>query len=1152
MSIKLRTRHYLHLFLLLALLLVNSLPLAPMAAAVAHAQTPATAHSQRDLAFAHLLAKAQSAGTVRVIVGLTLPLPFGPEGNLTGPEAIRLQRAAIAQQQQSLLQRLAEKNITLYAKFKTIPFLALKVDTAALTALQNAGEVFSISEDRLRTATLASSTQVIGMPAVWTAGNEGEGAAVVIIDSGIDATHPFLAGRVMAEACFSNAGGDGVGASLCPNGQPQQSGNGAADAKTAACLGANGQICDHGTHVAGIAAGKGATFDGVARKADIVAIQVFTRFEAAVCDQFDEPAPCAFTYISDQIRALEHVLTLHEAGDLAIAAVNMSLGGGEYSDQATCDSEEVATKAVIDNLRSVNIATVISSGNNGWTGAMGAPGCISSAVAVGATTDSDAVAPFSNMHPMVDLLAPGVDIDSSIPGGQFASYNGTSMAAPHVTGAWAVLKAINPTASVQEILTLLQTNGVSVTDQRAGGAVTTPRIQVDAALATPALATITPHSGDQGTTVAVTIAGSDTHFATAATTVDFGADITVNTVTVNSPTALVAEITIAAAATPGIRRVTVTTTSASGDEVVSKADGFTVNGNTPTPQIRTITPDNSDPGKALTVTVGAVNTNFVSGRTSADFGHDITVTHVAVISPTQALVAITLAADAKPGARSVTLTTGAEVVSAAQGFRVNIPVPPTGNATLYYDPALSVLQVGVTTQIKLVASPGNTPINGVQISGLVDPAYLQLVNVTYDNTHLDEILEGPTFDATTGAFRLAAGVLGETVTEPFTLLTLEVKALAPTGATGTPLKFIHTFPATDITGPSGSIMEAALDGTVVIGTVGDSATLHGKVDLQGRPQRPAAAWSVPITIELMTSPNSAPALYTATTDNYGEFTLADLATGDYTIRVKNEHTLGNQLDQVTLVAGENNIFFGTLLEGDVETNRSRNQTVLADFGQLSGAFDRCSGDDGYLFNADLDEADDCVTIADFGLLSPNFNTQGWIVYASPLQVPAPLPMARADGLLGFGQIEQTADVGALLSLPLYIDPRDGDAIVGVTVDLRYDPALLEVSGVTLTGALPKVLLKPVVNSNSGSLRFSVAANLGQQVTTRQQIATLQVKLKGATTGATITPVHGQPRQSDIAGVNGSVLATTQAITLRSSNKGGANGFTTFLPLVNGR
>lgn len=1151
MIIKLRTRHYLQLFLLLALLLANSLPLAPMGATVAHAQTASTAHSQRDLAFAHLLAKAQSAGTVRVIVGLTLPLPFGPEGNLTGPEAIRLQRAAIAQQQQSLLQRLAEKNITPYAKFKTIPFLALAVDTAALTALQNAGEVFSISEDRLRTATLASSTQVIGMPAVWTAGNEGEGAAVVIIDSGIDATHPFLAGRVMAEACFSNAGGDGVGASLCPNGQPQQSGNGAADAKTAACLGANGQLCDHGTHVAGIAAGKGATFDGVARKADIVAIQVFTRFEAAVCDQFDEPAPCAFTYISDQIRALEHVLTLHEAGDLAIAAINMSLGGGEYSDQATCDQEENATKAVIDNLRSVNIATVISSGNNGWTGAMGAPGCISSAVAVGATTDGDVVAPFSNMHPMVDLLAPGVDIDSAIPGGQFASYNGTSMAAPHVTGAWAVLKAINPTASVQELLTLLQNNGVNVTDQRTGGTVTTPRIQVDAALATPALATITPNSGDQGTTLAVTIAGSATHFAAAATTVDFGADITVNSVTVNSATTLVAEVTIAAAASPGIRRVTVTT-SASGNEVVSKADGFTVNGNAPTPQLTGIAPDNGDPEETLVITLQGSNTTFVDGRTEADFGQGITVDAVTVISATQATVEITIAEDAEPGERTVTLTTGAEVVSAAQGFRVNIPVPPTGNATLYYDPALSVLQVGASAQIKIVASPGNTPINGVQISGLVDPAYLQLVNVTYDNTHLDEILEGPTFDAATGAFRLAAGVLGETVTEPFTLLTLDVKALAPTGAQGTPLKFIHTFPATDITGPSGSMMEAALDGTVVIGTVGSSAILHGKVDLQGRPQRPAAAWSVPITIELMTSPNSAPAIYTATTDDYGEFTLADLTTGDYTIRVKNEHTLGNQLDQVTLTAGENNIFFGTLLEGDVETNRSRNQTVLADFGQLSGAFDRCSGDNGYLFNADLDEADDCVTIADFGLLSPNFNTQGWIVYASPLQVPAPLPLARADSLLSFGQTEQTVDVGATLSLPLYIDPRDGDAIVGVTVDLRYDPALVEVSGVTLSGALPKVLLKPVVNRSAGSLRFSVAANLGQQVTSRQQIATLQVKLKGATTGATITPVHGQPRESEIAGVNGSVLAAAQAITLRSSNKGGTNGFATFLPLVNGR
>ena len=1151
MNSHLRSQHYLRLICLLAILLSNTLPLLPLQNVVTIAQAQATtdtqqvvtqqpANPQKSLAFNQLLAKAQAAGSVRVIVGLTLPLPFDPEGDLTGPEAIRLQRATIAQQQQTLLQRLAEKNVTPYAKYKTIPFLALKVDAAALTALQNAAEVFSINEDKLRVASLASSTTVIGMPAVWTAGNEGAGAAVVIIDSGVDAQHPFLNGRVVAEACFSNADGAGDGLSLCPNGQGQQIGSGAANAKIPACIGPTGQFCDHGTHVAGIAAGNGSTFDGVARQAEIVAIQVFTRFGDEGLSSFD----------SDQIRALEYVLTLHEAGTLNIAAVNMSLGGGEYNDQATCDREEAATKAVIDNLRSVDIATVIASGNASFTNALGGPGCISSAVAVGATTDSDAVAAFSNMHEMVDLLAPGVDIDSSITNGQFDSYNGTSMAAPHVAGAWAVLKAIQPSATVAEILALLQSTGVNVRDNRSGGTVTKARIQVDEALATPQLATITPDNGDQGATLSVAITGSDTHFASEATEVDFGDGITVDSVTVTSATALAAAITIDSDATPGVRPVTVTTAGTSSDEVVSKAGGFTINGNSGTPVISALDPDNGDPGETLVVTIDGVNTNFVSGRTEADFGLGITVENVTVVNATQVTVEITVAADAEPGARTVTLTTGAEVVSAAQGFRVNIPVPPTGNATLYFDPALAVLNVGETKLIEIVASPGNTPINGVQISGKIDPTYLQLRNVTHDSTHLDEVLEGPIFDASTGTFRFAAGVLGATVTEPFTLLTLEVKALAATGNQGTPVKFIHTFPATDITGPSGTIMEAALDGTVVIGTVGANANLHGKVDLQGRPDRPAASWSVPITLELMTTANSAPLVYTTNTDDYGEFTVADLNVGDYSVRVKSNHTLGNQIDNVTLVAGENNLFFGTLLEGDVETDRSRNQTVLADFGQLSGSFDRCRGDSGYLFNADLNEADACVTIADFGLLSPNFNTQGWIVYDSPLQVPAPLPVALANALLSFGQTERQATIGTTLELPLYVDPRGGDAIVGVTADLRYDPALLEVSGVTLSPALPKVLLKPVVDSSQGSVRFSVAANLGQQVTTRVQIATLQVKLKQATDGATLTPVHTLPRESDIAGSNGSVMAEVQGITVRGNRA--TNGFSLFLPIINSR
>ncbi|UCG06665.1 MAG: S8 family serine peptidase, partial [Desulfobacterales bacterium] len=187
--------------------------------------------------------------------------------------------------------------------------------------------------------------------------------------------------------------------------------------------------CDHGTHVAGVAAGLNAvsrdpTFDGVAKGADIIAIQVFSKFTGSNCSPL--PSPCALSWISDQIQGLERVYALRNT--YKIAAVNMSLGGGRYT--SPCDSQP--HKAIIDNLRSSGIATVIASGNNGYTDALSSPACISTAVSVGATEKDDDVASFSNSATFLDLLAPGVSIRSSVPNTKtsYARFSGTSMAAP--------------------------------------------------------------------------------------------------------------------------------------------------------------------------------------------------------------------------------------------------------------------------------------------------------------------------------------------------------------------------------------------------------------------------------------------------------------------------------------------------------------------------------------------------------------------------------------------------------------------------------------------------------------------------------------------------------------------------------------------------
>ncbi|MBF0517650.1 MAG: S8 family serine peptidase, partial [Nitrospirae bacterium] len=162
----------------------------------------------------------------------------------------------------------------------------------------------------------------------------------------------------------------------------------------------------------------------------------------------------------------------------SIASVNMSLGGGRY--YSYCDNDSASVKAAIDTLRSAGVVTVIASGNDGYTNSMGAPGCISTAVSVGATDSSDAVGSFSNSASFLNLLAPGVQVSSCIPNGGYATWNGTSMATPHVAGAWSVLKQAKPSASITDIFNALTNTGVSVTDSRNG--ITKPRIQVNAAL----------------------------------------------------------------------------------------------------------------------------------------------------------------------------------------------------------------------------------------------------------------------------------------------------------------------------------------------------------------------------------------------------------------------------------------------------------------------------------------------------------------------------------------------------------------------------------------------------------------------------------------------------------------------------------------------
>ncbi|MGH9802369.1 MAG: BACON domain-containing protein, partial [Blastocatellia bacterium] len=128
----------------------------------------------------------------------------------------------------------------------------------------------------------------------------------------------------------------------------------------------------------------------------------------------------------------------------------------------------------------------MASGNEGFTNAVSFPACISSAISVGSTDDGslnttiDAVSSFSNSASILTMLAPGRWINSSVPDNKFVNFSGTSMAAPHVAGAWALLKSAAPNATLQQIQNALTSTGKQITDTR--NSITKPRIKVDAAI----------------------------------------------------------------------------------------------------------------------------------------------------------------------------------------------------------------------------------------------------------------------------------------------------------------------------------------------------------------------------------------------------------------------------------------------------------------------------------------------------------------------------------------------------------------------------------------------------------------------------------------------------------------------------------------------
>jgi subtilisin family serine protease len=336
----------------------------------------------------------------------------------------------------TLSELMTSNGATLIKTIPNSPYVVFTATQKQLDQLLQSGRLGSVSVDQQNVPFLESAMPPIHAPQVNQLGANGAGRTVVILDSGVQAAHPFLGGRVVAEACFSSGT-----TSLCPNHQTTDFGSGSGEPCTLSG-------CDHGTHVAGIVAGSASARSGAAPRADIIAIQVFSSGPDGITSND-----------SDLLDALVRVRDVYST-QFAITSVNLSLGV-RNSGQPPCPSNVLAS--VIGQLRAMNIATVIAAGNDGSNAGATSPACIPAAVSIGATDDALNIANFSNFASTVDLMAPGVSITSSVPGtgATYASMSGTSMATPVAAGAFADLAGYF-SSSVDETETALESTGTLV------------------------------------------------------------------------------------------------------------------------------------------------------------------------------------------------------------------------------------------------------------------------------------------------------------------------------------------------------------------------------------------------------------------------------------------------------------------------------------------------------------------------------------------------------------------------------------------------------------------------------------------------------------------------------------------------------------------
>jgi subtilisin family serine protease len=390
--------------------------------------------------------------------------------------------ASIEAAAMSVIDALPPESYHLKRVYTYLPAFAATLSPEGLEVLRDDPRVGQVIEDTpgfpaaqgpiITDLTPLDSIALIGADKAWDTGYKGDGIYIAVIDDGIRASHEMFSGKTVAEACFSTNDPGGSYRSTCPEQIETASGAGSAVA-----------VGEHGTHIAAIAAGKNPTPDGdelasgVAPEADIMAIQVFSEFWSS--DYCGANLPCYLSWQSDQLAALEYVYS--QRLDKQIGAVNFSLGSETAS--TFCDTHPL--KSIIDQLKAAGIATVVPTGNSGYCGYITEPSCISSVVSVGASTRADTEAWFNNYNETIqDIYAPGAEIRSAGIDGDtsYVVLEGASIAAPHVSGALALMRQAMPEESVDSLLAVMKAKGPEISSSCPGDFGTTPRLNINLAM----------------------------------------------------------------------------------------------------------------------------------------------------------------------------------------------------------------------------------------------------------------------------------------------------------------------------------------------------------------------------------------------------------------------------------------------------------------------------------------------------------------------------------------------------------------------------------------------------------------------------------------------------------------------------------------------